>query len=276
MSTRGVQPPLPCVFREGRAAHRRAASASYLFPELGCSLGGKKKKKGQVRVTNTFGETKFCVNHSRMQLNPSSCRAHHVPSCLAAPSSPGFPSAMRNTPTGGGDHIWPEPRGGENTPCSALAPPDPSVLRRARVTLHRAETVEVGGNSPAEHHATRARPCLAGAPGSKLRSPARPAGLCSAALEGVKRCTALVPGLSLRPRLLPAPRMPQPSPLPPSLSSRALGEPAPQELPPRDSPELGLLELVASRDVLENFIQLQGARGLFTTCPLLSKDVFNE
>lgn len=148
---------------------------------------------------------------------------------------------MRNTPTGGGDHIWPEPWGGGNTPCSALAPPDPSVLRRARVTLHRAETVEVGGNSPAEHHATRARPCLAGAPGSKLRSPARPAGLCSAALEAVKRCTALVPGLSLRPRLLPAPHRGCHSPArcPPPSAAGPWGN-----LPPRSSHPVTHLNLV--------------------------------
>lgn len=61
-----------------------------------------------------------------------------------------------------------------------------------------------------------------------------------------------------------------PSPVVHSLISRALGEPCPKEdLSPSDSPELGLLELVAARDVLENLIQLQGARGTFTTYPLL-------
>jgi len=47
-------------------------------------------------------------------------------------------------------------------------------------------------------------------------------------------------------------------------------------LSPRDSPELGLLELVAAGDVLENVVELQGARRTFTTRPLLYRDVFGK
>ena len=47
MSVRGTQSPPICVCKEGEAAQERAASSSYLFPELGCNLGRKKKKKNQ-------------------------------------------------------------------------------------------------------------------------------------------------------------------------------------------------------------------------------------
>lgn len=68
-----------------------------------------------------------------------------------------------------------------------------------------------------------------------------------------------------------------PSPLVHSLISKALGEPCPKEdVSPSDVPELGLLELVAARDVLENIVQLQGARKTFTTYPLLNRDVFSK
>lgn len=42
------------------------------------------------------------------------------------------------------------------------------------------------------------------------------------------------------------------------------------------SPELGLLDLVAARNVLENVVQLQGARGAFTACPSLNRDVLSQ
>lgn len=43
-------------------------------------------------------------------------------------------------------------------------------------------------------------------------------------------------------------------------------------LSPTDSPELGLLDLVAARNVLENLVQLQRARGAFTVYPSLNRD----
>lgn len=93
----------------------------------------------------------------------------------------------------------------------------------------------------------------------------------------VKHCIGLVPGMSHRPCSLRASHISHPSPLVRSLISRALGEPCPAGgVSPSDSPELGLLELVAAGDVLENVIQLQGARGTFTTYPLLNRDVFSD
>ena len=65
MSAWGIQSPHTCVCKEGETAQERAANSSYLFPELGCNLG---EEKNQIRVTNAFGETKFCVNHSPVQV----------------------------------------------------------------------------------------------------------------------------------------------------------------------------------------------------------------
>lgn len=49
-----------------------------------------------------------------------------------------------------------------------------------------------------------------------------------------------------------------------------------RSLSPPDSPELGLLDLVAARNVLENLIQLQGARATFTAYPSLNRDVLSK
>lgn len=50
------------------------------------------------------------------------------------------------------------------------------------------------------------------------------------------------------------------------------GTPSCRSLSPTNSPELGLLDLVAARNVLENLIQLQGARGTrFTVYPSLNR-----
>lgn len=44
-----------------------------------------------------------------------------------------------------------------------------------------------------------------------------------------------------------------------------------RSLPTCDSPELGLLDLVAARNVLEDLVQLQGSRGTFTVYPSLNR-----
>lgn len=83
--------------------------------------------------------------------------------------------------------------------------------------------------------------------------------------------------MSHRPRSFRASQISHLGPVVYSLISRDLGESRPAGgLSPSDSPELGLLELVAARDVLENVVQLQGARRTFTTHPLLNRDVFSE
>lgn len=46
--------------------------------------------------------------------------------------------------------------------------------------------------------------------------------------------------------------------------------------PPRDPPELGLLELVAARDVLVNVVQLQGARWTWGLSPEHSQRLHTE
>lgn len=119
--------------------------------------------------------------------NPSR-RARGPITCSLLPGSSLHPWVSQcNEERAHRDHIWSEPWGRANTPCSALASPDSSVLPQALLTLHRAETCEISGNFPIEQQVTGICPCLEESQVQSQmppRSPAQPGGLCSAALGG--------------------------------------------------------------------------------------------